>query len=493
MANIKQFVYAISRVPQPDYRTPVAPTSSPKNYDKVLRTNRTPAELTPGVTDNSAYTTGTAQATEREVSNFDIAPVFENERMNVETLGRRAFAAFGDYSVEALGGGVFKHTFTTLDIFNVNALPTFTIIEKLGEPALAADDIHNKKIPSNTVESFTLSSGDDPYVVATTNWRGSGKRITPANVNFGAIAVRQEETATIVGAITTAGSIAVTVTAAGMTGSPKTINVPVFLGDTADQVAYKTRIALANDADITALFRVFGTGAKITLQKLIGGADDATLNIAYTNGTAAGLTADATSDTIVAGSAAASHIRNENDFDFSNFKSSSALLKVYPDPSFTGTVYANQCGFKNHTVTLNNGLIADEGYSGCPVFFEDGNPASGSVRSELPSGGQSVDLTYTIRVSSAVAQQFNPEGKLETQAYFSSELSYFGSQIAGTNYTETATFKYPRQTVAASRIEGNNDIAEYSISSPPLAFGNSAAISLEIISTIPDYSVAQAD
>src|SRR5688572_2668572 len=100
--------------------------------------------------------------------------------------------------------------------------------------------------------------------------------------NFGG--TKQVETATIVGTITGDGDASVTVTAAGMTGSPKTLLVPVLNGDIASVVAGKIRTVLAVDVDITALFTVGGTGAAITLTKLEVADNDATLNIAYTNG-----------------------------------------------------------------------------------------------------------------------------------------------------------------------------------------------------------------
>lgn len=105
----------------------------------------------------------------------------------------------------------------------------------------------------------------------------------------------------IVGTITGAGNATVTVTAAGMTGSPKDISVAVALNDTDAQVAAKVRTALAADADVTAMFGVSGTGANVVLTALQSAANDATLNIAYTNDTCTGLTPDATSNNTTAG------------------------------------------------------------------------------------------------------------------------------------------------------------------------------------------------
>src|SRR5688572_14159441 len=117
--------------------------------------------------------------------------------------------------------------------------------------------------------------------------------------NFGG--TKQVETATIVGTVTGDGDASVTVTAAGMTGSPKTLLVPVLNTDIASVVAGKIRAALSLDVDVTALFTVGGTGAAVSLTKLVAAHNDLTLNIAYTNGTCTGLTPNATSANTVEG------------------------------------------------------------------------------------------------------------------------------------------------------------------------------------------------
>ena len=117
--------------------------------------------------------------------------------------------------------------------------------------------------------------------------------------NYGG--TKQVETATIVGTITGDGNASVTITAAGMTGSPKTLSVPVLNTDTASVVAGKIRVALAADTDITDLFVVGGTGAAVSLTRIVAAENDATLNVAYTNGTCTGLTPNATSANTVEG------------------------------------------------------------------------------------------------------------------------------------------------------------------------------------------------
>lgn len=92
--------------------------------------------------------------------------------------------------------------------------------------------------------------------------------------------VAQVETATVGGAASASANVIVTVTAAGMTGSPLAINVAVINLDSAATVAGKIRDALRAQTDITALFYVGGSGATVSLTRLTKADNDATLNIA---------------------------------------------------------------------------------------------------------------------------------------------------------------------------------------------------------------------
>jgi hypothetical protein len=119
----------------------------------------------------------------------------------------------------------------------------------------------------------------------------------------------QVETATAAGTITASGNASVTVTSAGMGGSPLTIAVPVILGDTASVWAGKVRTALAAVVDVADRFTIGGTTTAISLTRLpltVGGLpilleNDATLNIALANGTCTGITAAPTSANTTAG------------------------------------------------------------------------------------------------------------------------------------------------------------------------------------------------
>lgn len=105
----------------------------------------------------------------------------------------------------------------------------------------------------------------------------------------------QVETATAAGTVTAPGNAAVILTAAGLPGSPKTLNVPVALNDSASLVAGKIRDALNADPDIVNMFVINGSNAAIILTKKLAEVDDTTLNLSIATGTATGITTAATS------------------------------------------------------------------------------------------------------------------------------------------------------------------------------------------------------
>jgi len=120
--------------------------------------------------------------------------------------------------------------------------------------------------------------------------------------------VAQVETATVVGTITGDGNATVIVTSAGMTGSPKTVNVAVLTDDTPAEVAVKIQTALIADDDIghetTGKFTVTVDEADVILTANAIAVNDTTLNIDINNGTCTGLTDSPTSTSTTAGSTA---------------------------------------------------------------------------------------------------------------------------------------------------------------------------------------------
>ena len=150
-----------------------------------------------------------------------------------------------------------------------------------------------------------LATATDAFVIGTDNGDTSGSTAWT-------VGTAQVETATCAGTVTAGGNASVVVTAAGLTGSPKTLSVAVATSDTATAWAAKVRTALAADVDVAAMFAVSGATTAVVLTRRhavtvptgtleIYSANDATLNISLDNGTSTGITTAATSANTTAG------------------------------------------------------------------------------------------------------------------------------------------------------------------------------------------------
>jgi hypothetical protein len=91
---------------------------------------------------------------------------------------------------------------------------------------------------------------------------------------------RQVMTATVLTPSVADGDVVVTVTAAGMAGTPKDVTVTVADKDTVADVAAKLAAALAADAGVTAFFDVTAAAAAVTLTRKTHAANDATMKVA---------------------------------------------------------------------------------------------------------------------------------------------------------------------------------------------------------------------
>ena len=212
----------------------------------------------------------------------------------------------------------------------------------------------------------------------------------------------QIETATAAGTITASGNASVTITSAGMTGSPLTISVPVVLGDTASAWADKVRTALAADATIAARFTVGGTTTAISLTRLsstVGGlsirsANDATLNIALANGTCTGITAAPTSTNTTAGVA-----------------TSGVTLYDGDGKDFEGNTLPSVSVMYAHLIVVTSGdLTFQDSYTAATLdllpgkflkSYNEGYTIGGNfVFSDPPDAPSAVEFTFTVLAQS---------------------------------------------------------------------------------------------
>lgn len=190
--------------------------------------------------------------------------------------------------------------------------------------------LQSKATPTSAATSGTLQIGANPSVITFPDadvayairafFAAGGPSFTP-NLNTGVTTgstafvagAAQIETATAAGSATSSGNITITVTSAGMTGSPLAITVPIVNADAPATWAEKVRVALAANATIAARFTVSGTTTAIVLTRKPGTvlvadnesvnlflATDGTLNIAIAAGST-GITAAASSANTLAG------------------------------------------------------------------------------------------------------------------------------------------------------------------------------------------------
>ena len=116
--------------------------------------------------------------------------------------------------------------------------------------------------------------------------------------------IAQVETATVGAGTVTAdpgGSATVTITSAGMAGSPLAISVPLLLGDVTNVIATKIRAALTANSVVNTRFAVSGATSAVILTRRVPATADATLNIAIAPGTATSVTTVASSANTVTG------------------------------------------------------------------------------------------------------------------------------------------------------------------------------------------------
>lgn len=241
--------------------------------------------------------------------------------------------------------------------------------------ALAADtDVNGFFVVSGATTAVILTArtkiaNDATMNIASADGTTVGVAAAPtsANTTAGVLGTLQVETATVAGAITGAGNATITVTANGMTNSPKAISVAVVNADDASAIATKVRAALTADVDVAAFFTVSGATDKAILTALIAAANDGTMNMASADGTSHGVTTAATSANTTAGVAGTAQV-NTATVDAASLISTSGTVAVTvtsnkfaaPIPhvyQVTVTAVASQAG-KVDIFVLGTGIVS---------------------------------------------------------------------------------------------------------------------------------------
>jgi|SRR5882672_262703 len=220
-----------------------------------------------------------------------------------ETIGitdRANFGLYGKLAMRCVGGAplapvtlvavtAFQHAANMLPKSAGLQLPSFNAVTAVGGASFLW--------PGVVVDSFAMSQQGDDDVQVQFSLVGSGKHRRPH-----LIGVQQVETATAVGTIGTSGNATVIVTAAGMSGSPRTVSVAVTSTDTATVWAGKVRAALTADPIVNGFFVVSGATTAVILTARATAPNDTTMNLSLDNGTCTGITPALTSANTTAGS-----------------------------------------------------------------------------------------------------------------------------------------------------------------------------------------------
>lgn len=254
--------------------------------------------------------------------------------------------------------------------------------------ARATLGLTTKATPTSTAVNGTVQIGDNPQVITFPDadvaysiraFFAAGAPEFDLDLTTGSTTgstafvagAAQVETATAAGTASAAGNVTVTVTSAGMAGSPLAITVPILNGDTAAVWAGKVRTALAANAVIAARFAVSGATTAIVLTRKPGTvlvadnesvnlflATDATLNIALAG--PAGVTTAATSANTVAGTVTSGVLIRDgdgNDFEGVAIPTCTPKAVLFVNGGNNGIVFQNSAG-EISIVGLSSALFA---------------------------------------------------------------------------------------------------------------------------------------
>lgn len=374
LTHSSQIETSISRLRQTDYLTA---RLAGADYRRIISETVGVASKTMAFEDDAAYENGSDLAIDTWATTAD-SGIDINPKLNFQDIGYQLDRALGGYAVSGPDGGLYTHTFTPQSMNTSRQLPASTFLKKYGGLRL-------EMLPSMVCTSLVISGGKMGRLSTAQSFIGSGyfekdpaSYTSPAltsdreyayasqasiRLSESSVGTRQVETATAAGTATTPGFAQLTLTAAGLTGSPITVNAGIVGTENASAQGATYRTALRANAVIASMFEITGSGANIILTKRLKEANDATLNLAIAaNGT--GITDVASSANTTAGVAG------------------------------TGQNYS--CDLESWSLNINN-PTADDGYRVCSTYIIAGNPQSGQIRHEYLTGARDYTFTFQAR------------------------------------------------------------------------------------------------
>lgn len=293
-----------------------------------------------------------------------------------------------EYEADDLDGAA-----TVLNVCDVTDVSAIACCEVLRD---ALDD----EIAARTAADTALQTNIDEVQDDLDTWDVIELAAAPSNGTAGR---KQITTQTVIGTVATGGSMTLTVTNAGLTGSPLAISFNVDAGDIPSAVAAKAVAALSGNAAVAARFEADNIGADFALTRLVEAANDGTLNLAIANGTATGVTPDGTSTATQTGIAAVAgtvaqrvgqhaqfgpRVWEAIDTSPSTWREITTVLNsIRHDPAITGLIGGGTTKLDGLVVTTTHDLGR----------FEIVENAGYAYLMELVSGVDPENSPYTVR------------------------------------------------------------------------------------------------
>jgi hypothetical protein len=196
-----------------------------------------------------------------------------------------AIAADDDYIVEAIATTAVVQALTAANFAHVLATPKVLSVKSVtvgqtGDVLISGTD------QSGAVQTETIAIND--------NGSQSGTKVfaTVTGVTLPAARYQVGKAPVKTAAVTKAGNVTVTVTAAAIAGAVTTGNIALLATDTKAEVATKLAAGMAAKAEIAAGFTCEAVGEEVFITAKAFAAQDATYNITLTDGGGTGATLD---------------------------------------------------------------------------------------------------------------------------------------------------------------------------------------------------------
>lgn len=165
---------------------------------------------------------------------------------------------------------------------------------------------------------------------------------------------------------------------------------------------------------------------------------------------------------------------------------SQGVLKVRDYSTLANEInYSTGCRFRNWEITIENNLLADDGYCpGNPAFQTTGDTTSGQVRNELLFGKRAYTMQFVVRVDTA-SDEF---AAIQSQKQLDILIEATGAQIVS-GHNDRLAIHVPLAQYSAIDIGNENGIVTYQIT-PKILYdaANDVVIDFTLKNMVASYT-----